>query len=316
MKAISGARNRFLAAFTSELGINLIQFTFIGVIAVYTLTQRVFWMPDILGLLLAISFVLTGRGAAFIRDWLPFIFLLLAYDAFRGVADDLSGRVYFTEPINAELAIFGFMPTFKLQELLYVPGQVQWYDNLFASTYVLHFFLPLLMGVWLWRRDRREYKSFVLTLLVLSYAGFLTFLAIPVAPPWMAMRDGYLDQSAARIVFEVTSSLGATQFPTLYGQMNPNPVAAFPSLHSAYPWLAFLFLVRHFRWWALPVVLYPVSVWIMLVYSGEHYVVDVIGGVTYASVSYGLCATSFLPRLWALLLRRSANARPGDARGG
>jgi membrane-associated phospholipid phosphatase len=70
-----------------------------------------------------------------------------------------------------------------------------------------------------------------------------------------------------------------------YG-VNPNAVAAFPSLHAGYPFLSFLVLRRQFGragWLALP---YAAGVWWAIVFLGDHYVVDVIAGIAYAWAAY------------------------------
>jgi hypothetical protein len=63
-------------------------------------------------------------------------------------------------------------------------------------------------------------------------------------------------------------------------------VAAFPSLHAAYPFLAFLFARRAFGRAGWLMLAYTACVWFAIVYLGEHWVVDIIGGVAYASVAY------------------------------
>ena len=58
-----------------------------------------------------------------------------------------------------------------------------------------------------------------------------------------------------------------------------NPVAAMPSLHSAYALIVvafFLPTVRK-RWWPL-LLAYPLAMTFTLVYSGEHYMTDVLVG--------------------------------------
>jgi membrane-associated phospholipid phosphatase len=71
-----------------------------------------------------------------------------------------------------------------------------------------------------------------------------------------------------------------------YSHLNPNPVAAMPSLHAAYPTLVLLALRRYrktYFWFFLP---YPLLVWLSTVYLGEHYVIDVIAGAAYAFAAY------------------------------
>jgi membrane-associated phospholipid phosphatase len=81
--------------------------------------------------------------------------------------------------------------------------------------------------------------------------------------------------------------MGVKNFTELYDRLPANQVAAVPSLHSAYPMLFALFVTGIFGikkfWW---VYVYPVSMWIGVVYMGEHYVIDVILGALYAVLAY------------------------------
>ncbi|MBN9619996.1 MAG: phosphatase PAP2 family protein, partial [Actinobacteria bacterium] len=62
-----------------------------------------------------------------------------------------------------------------------------------------------------------------------------------------------------------------------------NPVAAMPSLHTAFAVLVAIALVTRLRSkWRHVVVLYPVVMGLTLVYTGEHYVLDVLAGAGYA----------------------------------
>jgi hypothetical protein len=74
---------------------------------------------------------------------------------------------------------------------------------------------------------------------------------------------------------------------TVY-QFNPNQVAAFPSLHAGYPFLAFLFARRAFGRVGWLMLVYSACVWFAVVYLADHYVVDILGGLAYASIAYWL----------------------------
>jgi len=102
-------------------------------------------------------------------------------------------------------------------------------------------------------------------------------------------------------------------FPTLYEKFAPNQVAAVPSLHSAYPTLVALFIRQLYgaRWGAVA-FLYPISVWIGVVYMGEHYVFDVIFGAAYAVAAfYGVSALMRVWKRWRVQ-RRSAVSQPSE----
>lgn len=64
-----------------------------------------------------------------------------------------------------------------------------------------------------------------------------------------------------------------------------NPVAAMPSLHAAGAAVVLLFFWSSARWWARAVLTaYALSMAFVLVYSGEHYVVDVLAGWLTATI--------------------------------
>jgi len=55
-----------------------------------------------------------------------------------------------------------------------------------------------------------------------------------------------------------------------------------PSLHAAFPFLGALFALRLWGRRAWPTLVYTACVWLSIVYLGEHYIVDIIGGVIFA----------------------------------
>ena len=80
-----------------------------------------------------------------------------------------------------------------------------------------------------------------------------------------------------------------------------------PSMHAAYPLLAALYAFRLFRWRALPLFAYTGCVWLSIVYLGEHYVVDIMGGVVFVAAAY--LGDEALARWWAAhRLRRPATS--------
>ena len=84
-----------------------------------------------------------------------------------------------------------------------------------------------------------------------------------------------------------------------------NPVAAMPSLHSAYALIVvafFLPTVRK-RWWPL-LLAYPLAMTFTLVYSGEHYVTDVLVGWFYVVVT--MVGVSAAEKGWAAWKQRQA----------
>lgn len=244
--------------------------------------------PDRYAFVLLLGSLLVKKTRSFILDWLPFLLILISYDFLRGFADNLSQRVHFQELIDAELAIFGYLPTAKLQQLLYNPQNHQWYDYLSTVIYFLHFALPLTFGFILWVINKSYFRQFITGILLLSYAAWITYMAYPAAPPWLAQKQGYI--SGVQKVMDTTSRTFPTKIdlPTIYHRFNPNPVAAIPSLHAAYPLLVLLYALRFFKLKGLLFLPYVPAVWFSIVYLGEHYVIDVIIGALYAVIFYVL----------------------------
>ena len=233
-----------------------------------------------------IGALLIGRGFAFVRDWGPFLFIFFAWEGMRGIANQFGQAVHSDNVISIERALmFGSVPTVSLQAWLRTPGVISGLDVAMTFVYVSHFFFPLALAFILWLRDRPRYYRFVTTLMAVSFAAFLTFLLYPVAPPRFAGSFGE-NLGVADVMSEVLSQANWFGFSWVYGNLVGNPVAAFPSMHAAYPLLVLLFLWE--RWKLAALVWLPVTltIWFATVYLGHHYVVDVIGGALYAIVGY------------------------------
>jgi membrane-associated phospholipid phosphatase len=221
----------------------------------------------------------------FVKDWFPFVALFVTYEAVYGFADKLGGVVHIKELAGVELQLFGTIPSLFLQQFFRSVAL----DYAGTFLYSLHFILPVAFGFILWRYSPKNYWGFVASLLICSYAALTTFLIFPSAPPWFGVN-------AARILLQVYSSLGVTASKTIFDYIEANPFAAFPSLHSAYPWLISLYAFKIKGRRALPILLLPVGIWFSVVYLGEHYIVDVIGGVAYATCAF-LFVEMVAPRL-------------------
>jgi hypothetical protein len=249
--------------------------------------------PDVLLVAFGLAAVLLGRGRLFLRDWVPFIGLFFAYELMRGYADNLGLSVHVGDVLQLERWFFvGHVPTADLQSWLHPPSGVDALAVLATIFYFLHFPLPIAVGFFLWLRRRRVYYDFVAALIVLSMAGFVTYLLLPVAPPWYAAKEGllpgvvYLKDQGFNDLARFFGFEGKYIYSYTIYNINPNQVAAFPSLHAGYPFLAFLFARRTFGRIGWLMMAYSVCVWFSIVYLADHYVVDILGGLAYAAAAY------------------------------
>ncbi len=280
--------------------------------------------PDVLAVSFGIVALLLGRGRLFFRDWIPFIVLLLAYELMRGIADDAGLPLHAADLLLAErLIALGAVPTQVLQDALHPATGSDPIAIGATVVYMLHFALPLATAfvLWLWRRP--QFYDFVASLILLSVAGFVTYLLLPAAPPWHVARDGLLNGPDGQPLIaylkpgafeELAAALGFDGrylYSLAFGSVNPNPVAAFPSLHVAYPVLTFLVLRRAFGRIAWLAFGYAVIVAFSVVYTADHWVIDVIAGAAYAYVAF--YAVLHLPERLRVRVRvPGRRARPMD----
>ena len=238
--------------------------------------------PDYFVFLLLFGAVILGRWRDFLVDWMPFIALLLGYEFLRGLAGSSGIPAHYQEVISADRFLgFGQLPGIWLQAHLHRPGSPSALDYAATVFYFLHFAYPLTLGYTFWLYDRPLFRRFAAALLLMSFACFVFFLLVPVAPPWLASQRGYLPH-----VDKIISSTIPSQTTWYYQHLNPNPVAAFPSLHEAFPVLGLLYGLRIFGRRAWPLALWCLAVCFSIVYLGEHYLIDAIAGVVVAALAY------------------------------
>jgi membrane-associated phospholipid phosphatase len=205
----------------------------------------------------------------------------------NGVVGGLGRVVHVSEPMTLELQLFGSIPTLVLQQFY----RMTLLDYICAFFYSLHFIAVTVFGFLLWKYRSQNFSGYVLALGIGTYAALITFLLYPVAPPWYGA-------GATRILLQVDQSIGIPFYRTVFDFVESNPFAAFPSLHAMYPWLISLYSFKIKKAKALPVLVFPIGVWFSAVYLGEHYIIDIIGGVV-----YGTCAFLLADKLIPMLIR-------------
>jgi hypothetical protein len=266
--------------------------------------------------LLAASIGQGRRMLYVIRDWLPFALVLVAYDLSRGAATLIGRPTLWHWQVDMDRwMFFGTVPTVWLQERLKMPYP-PWWEIAISTVYMSFFILPYVVAAVLWLRDRDEWKAFVRLFVGLSLAALVVYVLLPAAPPWAAARCTPADidagPSGPTCMFRSARGvpdgglLGAMQSPhdgangwveriigrgwgklNLHsasalidqGQASVNLVAAIPSLHAGLTAAVAAFLwTRVGRRWRPLLVAYVLVMAFALVYTAEHYVVDILLG--------------------------------------
>lgn len=227
----------------------------------------------------------------FPRDWWPVLLGLVVYWFTRGLVDELGLPVHVQMPIDVDTWLAGLVgwdatPTEVLQQawcgdpcLRDLPPR--WWDRVLTTVYASHFLVGLTLAAVLWVRDRGAWWAWMRRYLAINYAALVVYLVYPMAPPWMASRDGAMG-SVERITSRGWAGTGLDRANIVLQGMG-NPVAAMPSLHAGIAFLVAIHGVqrlRHPSRWLL--LAYPAAMSVALVYFAEHYVVDIVAGAALA----------------------------------
>ncbi|WP_081795033.1 phosphatase PAP2 family protein [Nocardioides sp. URHA0020] len=230
----------------------------------------------------------------FWRDWWKPLLLMVVYWLGRGLADEIGIAPHYLMPVRFDEWLGGgIAPTVRLQDAWCGDPCVRtlpprWYDVLLTTVYASHFLVALTLAGVLWLRNRVEWVRWLRRYITLLFAGLAIYVIYPMAPPWMAARDGYLPE-VHRITRRGWSGLEwhgidlHRQTMIMFGM--GNKVAAMPSLHCGIACLVALYLISRlrtpYRWLLL---LYPVAMALALTYFAEHYVIDAICGCALAGL--------------------------------
>lgn len=242
--------------------------------------------------LLALSLTDIGRwGRGMLVDWLPLGLLLLFYDTSRGVSGWLGIPIHSQLQIHADQLLFGrrLVPV-ALQQLLHRGDAVAPWDYPLFAVYMTHFFMALLVAGTLWRLAYPRFRQFRNRLVALNGLGFLTYVLYPAQPPWMASQAHGHPRIIHRVIVQTWNHVGLHTANTVFEQGSAfyNQVAAVPSMHAAITLLILLFFWRGAPAWVrVLLVTYVLAMAFALVYSGEHYVFDILLGWLYAGAVVG-----------------------------
>ncbi len=155
-----------------------------------------------------------------------------------------------------------------------------YYDN-------AHFVVTLGLLGFVWWRRADVYRPLRNTLVLANVIGFAVFWLFPVAPP--RLLPGFIDVVAA------SHAIGSWHTGALASAANQ--FAAMPSLHIA--WAAWCTIVvwqiTVRRWLRTLAVIYPCVTAFAVLATGNHYVLDILGGL--ATIAVAMLAVSMAQRL-------------------
>jgi inositol phosphorylceramide synthase catalytic subunit len=232
------------------------------------------------------------------------------YDSLHVIPNDSFFAVHIRDLYDFEKKWFGFSGQ-TLNE--WCAQHTFWLLDLSAAMfYLLWVPLPFAFAIWLFFKDRPNYVYFSWCFFWLNIIGFSIYYAFPAAPPWYVALNGFelkteIIRSAAGFD-RVDKMLGITLFHELYAR-NAHVYAAVPSLHAAYPFVTFLCALRTpHRKWTIVFAILSVGIWLSAIYSGHHYLTDVLAGISTAVVSFLIFEKWLMPSWFGQFLGRISAA--------
>lgn len=170
----------------------------------------------------------------------------------------------------------------------------QWLAD-FASYWYQTTHMAVTAGVliWVWRRHRHRYATMRTALAMVMLGGLATYWLYPLAPPRFALAGAVDTMSAHPVLFWGDSVTGLA-----------NLYAAMPSLHVAWAfWCALTVVLLSKSHWKHIAWLYPLTMTFVVMGTANHYVLDAVAGVVYATVAVVACRALYARSSGAALAR-------------
>ena len=220
-------------------------------------------------------------------ELLVVVWLCWVYDAIANLA-----------PVRERMALSNGAAILRLETYLHLDPEAA-LDHWLAAHHSLavivsnyydnaHFVVTLGVLGWVWWSAPAIYRPLRNSLVLVNVIGMLVFWTFPTAPPRLLDPTRYVDVVAS------THAFGSWHSGTL-GNV-ANQFAAMPSLHVAWAMWSALALWRlwsHQRWRVL-VWIYPAITTLAVMATGNHYLMDVLGGLATFALSV------FLADRWQL----------------
>lgn len=222
----------------------------------------------------------------FIRDVAPFIFAIAIYT-------NLHDTIHFVNPNDIhyqldaiDMWMFGVSPTIWAEQF-YHPRITDW----LSFAYMNYFWITVILVMFMYyRKEFRQYRTVMLTMMLCYYGGYLLYILFPAAPPRLALADLYtinifkgtsLITDSARKVVNISASSAR---------------GAFPSLHCTITFLTLGMAWRFHKIWFWIFLPIGISLIVATVYLRHHYIVDIYAGLFLCAIVW--LVTPTIDRWW------------------
>jgi membrane-associated phospholipid phosphatase len=208
-------------------------------------------------------------------DFYPVAFIPFVFESLGPLIAAARGRARDDLLIAADRALFGTDATVWLERLVR-----PWLTDLFYLCYSSYYFLAIVLGAVLWRRDVPAARRYIFTLTFCYFVSYIGYFLLPALGPRFALA------SRQTIVLETTALSRAIS--STINELERTKFDVFPSGHTMIAAAVLLVAFRRARrvfWILLP---FGTGLVVSTVYCRYHYVVDVLAGLALAFASVPL----------------------------
>jgi membrane-associated phospholipid phosphatase len=147
-----------------------------------------------------------------------------------------------------------------------------------------------LVLLWVYLRRNDHFVPLRNTLLLANVIGLIGFVLVPTAPPRMFPELGFVDTLA---------NFGINHDSAIV-RADANPYAAMPSLHAADSLIigVGLFFIVRTKWAKALWLMWPLWVWFSVMATGNHFWLDIVGGIVVAMIAAAVVNRKHLRRLF------------------
>jgi hypothetical protein len=251
-----------------------------------------------------VAYFISGITRKFILGFSIFIVYWIIFDYMKAFPNYNYNTVSIGGLYNAEKHLFGI----HAGNTIITPNEYWWLhhisflDIMTGIFYLCWIPVPLAFAAYLFFTNSNQFLRFSLTFVLVNLLGFVIYYAYPAAPPWYVHFFGFNFHPATPGntggLARFDAYFGVGIFKSIYAK-GSNVFAAMPSLHSSYPLIVLYYGLKN-RLGLINIffAIVTAGIWFAAVYTSHHYVLDVLAGITCATLGiflFNILSTKVTP---------------------
>ncbi len=218
-----------------------------------------------------------SKTAGVVGDYYPILVILAIFDGLGPFIRAIHPIDRDTTLIAIDRAIFGGDPTVLLE-----PFATPLLLDVLTLCYVLYYFHPIIMGVLVWRDERRAgatpahkgtspFHAYVFTMVLAFYASYVGYFFVPaIGPRFTVTHGGPLPRGTISRVIDETLN-----------KLERNKRNCFPSGHTMITVAVLVEAARRSKKTFLGFLPFALGLFVATVFCRYHYFIDVAAGLVF-----------------------------------